>query len=188
MTTLFTVDRLFTVGHGARTLEELVDVLRDGGVRLLADVRRFPGSRRHPHFARESLERALPEAGLAYEWWGETLGGRRSSKKKGASRHPAWRVDAFRAYADWMDGAVFREALATLEAEARETPLAVMCAETLWWQCHRRLISDSLTLDGFEVVHLLGVGKHQKHVLHPQLRRDEKGLPVYDKGITPALF
>lgn len=163
-----------------------MDVLRAGGVCVLADVRRFPGSKRHPHFARAALEQSLPEAGIAYEWWGDTLGGRRSSK--GKSRHPAWRVDAFRAYADWMDGAVFRDALAKLEAKARETPLAVMCAETLWWQCHRRLISDSLTLDGFEVVHLLGPGKRQPHVLHPQLRPDEKGFPVYDKGITPALF
>lgn len=178
--------RVFTIGHGARTLDELVETLRESGVRRLVDVRRFPGSRRHPDFSRASLERTLPAAGPEYEWAGETLGGRRRASR--TSRHPAWRVEGFRAYADWMDGDVFRDALAALEEEARTTSVAVMCAETLWWRCHRRLIADALALHGFEVVHLLGPGKSQPHVIHPQLRVDPDGRPVYDRGVTPALF
>lgn len=124
---------LSTVGHGTRTTEQLAAVLRDGGVARLVDVRRFPGSRRHPHLSREALARDLP---LAYEWWGEELGGRRSGAPQ--SPHTHWRNASFRAYADWMDTPVFQEALDRLLASAAATPTAVMCAETLWWRCHRR--------------------------------------------------
>lgn len=150
--------RLFTVGHGTRTTDELVAVLREGGVERLVDVRRFPGSRRNPHLAREALARDLP---LAYEWWGEELGGRRSAVEP--TRHPEWRNAAFRAYADWMDTPVFQEALDRLLASAASQPTAVMCAERLWWRCHRRLIADAAVLRGAEVVHLLGVGQAQAH-------------------------
>lgn len=178
--------QVFTIGHGARTLDELVETLAESGVLRLVDVRRFPGSRRHPDFSRASLERALPAAGLEYEWAGEALGGRRRASR--TSRHIAWRVEGFRGYADWMDGEVFRRALSALESEARTTRLAVMCAETLWWQCHRRMIADFLALHGFDVVHLLGPGKSQPHVINPQLRVDPEGRPVYDVGVTPQLF
>lgn len=149
---------LFTVGHGNRTTDELVAVLADGGVARLVDVRRFPGSRRHPHLARGRLVEDLP---LAYEWWGEALGGRR--KPVAETRHPEWRNDAFRAYADWMDTPVFLEALDRLLETATATPTAVMCSETLWWRCHRRLIADAALARGVEVVHLLAVGKSQPH-------------------------
>ncbi|MBW3669848.1 MAG: DUF488 domain-containing protein [Actinobacteria bacterium] len=150
--------RLFTVGHGNRTTDELVAVLADGGVARLVDVRRFPGSRRHPHLARERLVEDLP---LAYEWWGEALGGRR--KPVAETRHPEWRNDAFRAYADWMDTPVFTDALDRLLETAAAAPTAVMCSETLWWRCHRRLIADAALARGVDVVHLLGVGKVQPH-------------------------
>lgn len=152
--------RLLTVGHGARTAEQLAAVLVDGGVALLVDVRRFPGSRRHPHFGREALARSLP---VAYEWWGEELGGRRPPAAE--SRHPEWRNDAFRAYADWMDTPVFQEALDRLLARAGEAATAVMCSETLWWRCHRRLIAEAACARGVEVVHLLDVGQSQPHPL-----------------------
>ena len=167
---------LFTVGHGTRSVEELVAVLRDGGVGRLVDVRRFPGSRRHPHLARGNLERELPAHEVTYEWR-EELGGRRSPVA--GSRHTAWRNEAFAGYADHMDTEVFRQSLRALLVER---PLAVMCAETLWWRCHRRLIADAATLLGMEVVHLVDVGKTEPHRLHPDVRADDDGWPVYDRG------
>jgi len=178
---------VFTVGHGTRTSEELGDVLASAGVSLLVDVRRFPGSRRHPHFARESLEGSLQDLGIDYRWMGEELGGRRGSAKGAPSRHPAWTNAAFRAYADHMDTEDFRAALSSLEDDARRQQLAIMCAETLWWRCHRRLIADSLTVDGFRVVHLLGPAKQQPHVLHEAVRTDDLGRPVYDVGTDREL-
>lgn len=167
---------LYTVGHGTRSVAELASVVSSAGVALLVDVRRYPASRRHPHLSRAALEQDLPPLGIAYEWC-EALGGRRS--RSPASRHSAWRNEAFRAYADHMDGADFRAALDSLLGPL---PLAVMCAETLWWRCHRRLIADAATLAGVEVVHLLGEGQSQPHRLHENVRADEEGWPVYDKG------
>ncbi len=150
---------LFTVGHGTRSAPELAAVVAHAGVGRLVDVRRFPGSRRHPHLSRDGLERELPSLGIAYEWC-EVLGGRRSRVE--GSRHPAWRNDAFAGYADHMDSDEFRSALDDLLSRL---PLAVMCAETLWWRCHRRLIADAATLAGAEVVHLLDVSKSQPPAL-----------------------
>ena len=167
---------LYTVGHGRRSTEDLAAVLADAGVSRLVDVRRFPGSRRNPHLSRDHLEADLPARGIAYEWV-EALGGRRS--RVTASRHPAWRNDAFAGYADHMDSPEFRAALDDL---LTRLPLAVMCAETLWWRCHRRLVADAATLAGVEVVHLLDVGRSEPHRLHPAVRPDEEGRPVYDGG------
>ena len=172
---------LRTVGHGRRTVDELVDLLRSGDVCRLVDVRRFPGSRRQPELSREALAPALEARGVAYEWRGESLGGRRSRAPQ--SRHPAWENDAFRAYADHMDTPLFRDALSTLLTEVAEGPAtAVMCAETVWWRCHRRLIADAAVLAGTPVVHLLDEGTHQPHPLHPQVRAGDDGWPVYDVG------
>jgi uncharacterized protein (DUF488 family) len=178
---------VYTVGHGTRGIEELVGLLHEAGVMNLVDVRRFPGSRRHPQFARAALEEALPRAGIAYHHLGDDLGGRRRASK-GPSRHPAWRVAAFRAYADHMDTDAFNDALAHLESLARGQTTAIMCAETLWWKCHRRLISDALALHGFEVVHLIGERDRQQHRIHPAARLDEFGRVVYDKGHTASLL
>jgi len=180
---------VFTLGHGTRSFEELIELLGEAHVGLVADVRRFPASRRHPHFTREALELSLPEAGLAYRWYGEGLGGRRKRRKGEPSRHPVWRNDVFQAYADYMDTPDFRRELSELENAARRGPaFAIMCAETLWWRCHRRLIADALTIDGFEVVHLIAPGARQEHKLHEGLRLDTNGHPVYDVGAAPELF
>jgi uncharacterized protein (DUF488 family) len=179
---------VFTVGHGTRTTEGLAELLREGEVTLLDDVRRFPGSRRHPHFARDALAETLPGLGIEYEWRGEELGGRRSQKRDGTSRHPAWRNDAFGAYADHMDTQPFRAALEDLEARAGAgTRLAVMCAETLWWRCHRRLIADALVAHGVEVVHLMGPGSTSRHSLNEFARVGDDAYPVYDVGVTGEL-
>jgi uncharacterized protein (DUF488 family) len=179
---------LFTVGHGARSLDELGEVLTSAGVGRLFDVRRFPGSRRHPHLGRASLEVELPARGVAYTWAGEALGGRRKATPT-TSRHPAWRDPAFRAFADYMDTPEFRQALTDLiDRASAEPPLAVMCAETLWWRCHRRLIADAATVRGLPVVHLLGKGKGDPHPLHPALRVGDDGWPVYDVGVNRPLY
>ena len=155
---------LYTVGHGARSLDEFVAVVRDGGVGRIVDVRRYPGSRRHPHFGRDAMAAELPLRGVHYEWRGDVLGGRRQPAEP--TRHPEWRDPGFRGYADYMDTPEFAVALEALLAAADaggEPPLAVMCAETLWWRCHRRLIAEAAVAAGAEVVHLLGVGQQQAH-------------------------
>lgn len=155
------------------------------GVGLIVDVRRYPQSRRHPHLGRMALEAGLRELGIAYEWWGESLGGRRSGRGA-TSRHRAWRNESFRAYADHMDGSEFRRALENLKRRASEAPpLALMCAETLWWRCHRRLIADALVAGGGSVVHLIDSGSRHAHDRHSAARRDEDGGLVYDVG-TPG--
>ena len=177
---------IYTVGHGTRSTDELTAVLASAGVGRLIDVRRFPGSRRHPHFAREALERSLLAHGVDYEWRGEELGGRRTSSNQ-PSRHAAWRSSGFQAYADYMDTEEFRRALDELIADARTgRTLAIMCAETLWWKCHRRLISDSLVARGLTVVHLIDAANQQQHQLHPAARVENESV-VYDVGVDRDL-
>jgi uncharacterized protein (DUF488 family) len=127
---------------------------------VVADVRRFPGSRRHPQFGRESLAASLRESGIGYEHFPE-LGGRRQARPD--SPNGAWRNSAFRGYADYMMTGEFRGGLARLLALADRQRLAVMCAEALWWQCHRGLIADYLKAAGHEVVHILGPHKTESH-------------------------
>ncbi len=169
---------LWTVGHGARPLEAFLAVLAPVRITLVVDVRRFPGSRRHPQFGREALAGALASAGTGYEWWGEALGGRRS--RSTASRHVALRHAAFAGYADHMDSDEFRTAVTDLLARAGQDRPAIMCAETVWWRCHRMLIADALTMRGATVTHLLGPDRRQSHRLHAAVRPDEDGWPVYD--------
>lgn len=161
-------------------------MLQAWGVQRLVDVRRYPGSRRHPHLGYEALASALPDLGVTVEWWGEQLGGRR--KGAVASRHTAWRSEVFRAYADHMDSEEFRRAFDRLLASLPEgAPAAVMCAETLWWRCHRRLLADAAVLAGVEVVHLLDERTEHPHPLHPGVRAGDDGRPVYDVGVQGGL-
>ena len=152
-----------TIGHGIRPLEELVDTLRGAGVRTLVDVRRFPGSRRNPQFNQSPLRDALEPAGIAYRHAVE-LGGRRSGEP-GEERFDCLRVAAFRSYAARMGQPEWQSALA---AELAEPAPCFMCAETLWWRCHRRLIAELLVARGDEVVHLLGAGESQPHRLYAE--------------------
>jgi uncharacterized protein (DUF488 family) len=132
-------------------------------------VRRFPASRKFPHFNGEALARVKP-----VRWFPE-LGGRRHEK---GERHSAWRVAGFRAYAGYMETAAFRQALAALEQEAAARRAAILCAEALWWRCHRRLISDALLVRGWRVLHLPG---EKPHELSP-MARVEEGTLVYDRS------
>ena len=130
-------------------------MLQWAGVETLVDVRRYPTGRRQPHLSRERLNADLPAAGIGYEWWGEALGGRRAADRS-VIEASAWRTPAFAAYEDHMASAEFRRALGGIQdrAAAGES-LCIMCAETVWWRCHRRLIADALTRDGFLVEHLI---------------------------------
>jgi uncharacterized protein (DUF488 family) len=130
-------------------------LVRAAGVETIIDVRRYPRGRRQPHLARERLEADLPLLGLGYEWWGHALGGRRPAPPRTAPASP-WRSPAFAAYAAYMETDDFRATLVDLEARAEAgEDMAVMCAETLWWRCHRRLIADALVAGGFIVRHLI---------------------------------
>jgi uncharacterized protein (DUF488 family) len=151
---------VFTVGHGTRPVEELVATLREADVRTLVDVRRFPGSRRNPQFNQAPLADALAEAGIAYRHAVE-LGGRLSGEP-GEERFPCIRVAAFRSYAARMGTEAWQQALS--EALAEPEP-CLMCAETPWWRCHRRLIADLLVARGHEVVHLVPPDKRDVHRL-----------------------
>jgi uncharacterized protein (DUF488 family) len=146
---------VYTIGHSTRSAEDLLALLRQAEVELVADVRAFPSSRRHPQFNRAELAKWLPEAGTGYAHM-PGLGGRR--KPAADSPNGGWREAAFRGYADYMGSVEFRRALAELEDAARERPTAVMCAEAVWWRCHRRLIADALTARGWRVEHL-GLGQ-----------------------------
>jgi uncharacterized protein (DUF488 family) len=168
---------VYTAGHGNRPIEEFIGLLREAGVTCLVDVRAYPASRRYPHFGRAALEQSLPAAGIRYIWEGEALGGRR--KPSGESPHLALRHPAFRAYADHMMTATFRDAAERLLATAHAAPAAIVCAERLPWQCHRFLISDFLVAGGNDVVHLVNPGKRQSHRLNPVARQRDGGL-VYD--------
>lgn len=145
---------IWTVGHGTRSTDRLAGLLAAAGATTVIDVRRYPAGRRQPRFARQRLEADLPSRGIRYEWWGEALGGRRPMP---APRPESpWRSHGFIAYAAHMRSDTFRTAFAALEARARAgEALAVMCAETRWWRCHRRLIADALVFDGFVVRDLI---------------------------------
>jgi len=139
-----------TIGHGTRTTDELIALVRASGATTLVDVRRFPLGRRQPHLARERLAVDMPAGGVAYEWWGEELGGRVAAPDP--SFRSTWRQPGFTAYEAYMSTPTFRSALAKLERRVDSGQrIAIMCAETLWWRCHRRLIADALTADGYEV-------------------------------------
>jgi uncharacterized protein (DUF488 family) len=169
--------RIFTVGHSTRAFDALVDLLHAHGVLQLADVRSYPGSRRHPQFARANLETALPAAGIAYRWL-PGLGGRRKPAAD-SRRNAGWRVDGFRAYADHMQTEEFRSARSELEDWARRRATAVMCAEAIHTRCHRRLLADALLVRGWEVLHIESQTRAQPHVLTPFAVVETDGAPTY---------
>lgn len=175
---------LSTVGHGDRSLGELVAILQEAGVGRVVDVRSYPSSRRHPWFGKAALETGLREAGIGYWWGGEALGGFR--RLHGPSRHVALESDGFRAYAEHMATDAFRAAVQALLTEAPVTPLAVMCAERRPWECHRWYLADALVAAGARVAHLIEAGQSQPHRLNP-VARLEDGVLVYDRGATGDL-
>ena len=154
---------IWTVGHSNHPIDTFLTLLDGAAIRQVADVRRFPGSRRHPQFQRETLKAVLAQAGIAYHHV-EGLGGRRTARKPG-SPNSGWRVEAFNAYADYMSAQDFQAALADLEDLAAQAPTAIMCAEALPWQCHRRLIADALVVRAWDVWDLMPGGRIKRHLL-----------------------
>jgi len=151
---------VWTVGHSTRSGEEFVQILKAHGIQVLVDVRSFPGSRRYPQFNRATLAESLKQAGIEYRHE-PRLGGRRTPRKD--SHNTAWKNASFRAYADHMESEEFRNGVKGLLELAANGRTAVMCAEALWWRCHRRLISDYLKTEGHAVIHILDKNKTQEH-------------------------
>jgi len=162
------VATLYTIGHSTRTMDELIDVLHVHSIATLVDIRSLPMSRRLPHFNRESLERTLPEAGTRYIWM-KKLGGRRK-KIRDDSPNIALRSPSFRNYADHMLTEEFRGAIAELIKLAEKSRTAYMCAERVYFRCHRMLVSDWLTAHGHEVFHIDATGPVKLHQLLPEAR------------------
>ena len=167
---------VFTVGHSTRPIEDLLALLAEQGVQTLVDVRRFPGSRRHPQYSRDALAASLAAAGIMYVHE-PGLGGRRAARPD--SPHTAWRVEAFRGYADYMETPEFQAALERLIQRAEGQTVAILCAEAVPWRCHRRLISDALVARGVQVMHILGPGRTNPHELDPNARLLPGGRLLY---------
>jgi uncharacterized protein (DUF488 family) len=156
---------IWTLGHSTRSVEETLRILAAGNIKLIADVRRFPGSRRYPQFNQEAMTAWLAEAGIAYRHFVD-LGGRRTLRLA-ESPNTAWRVESFNAYADYMQSTEFLATLDQLIEVAGETATAIMCSEALPHKCHRRLISDALLVRGWRVRHLLSPKRIDDHQLTP---------------------
>lgn len=168
---------IYTIGHSTRELWEFLDLLRGHGIRLLVDVRRYPTSRRYPHFSREPLENALAEAGIDYRHEPDMGGWRKEVRED--SPNTAWRSRGFQAYADHTDSAAFREALDRLLESAEEKETAIMCAEIVPWRCHRQIISDILVARGHDALHIVEEGKTEKHELNEHARLLDGERVVY---------
>ncbi|HEX6643103.1 MAG TPA: DUF488 domain-containing protein, partial [Gemmatimonadales bacterium] len=152
--------QVWSVGHSTRGIDEFIALLRAHRIGLIADVRRFPGSRRYPHFGSEALGQSLAVAGLGYRWI-PALGGRR--RPAPGSPNTAWKNASFRGYADHTASAEFAAGLDELTGLAAERRVAMMCTEAVWWRCHRRIVSDVLTAQGWAVFHILDEGEPRRH-------------------------
>lgn len=159
---------IYTIGHSNRTFDAFLELLHGQGVKLLADVRRFPGSRAYPHFNSEVLSVGLANAGIEYQHY-PGLGGRRGKPLRD-SVNTGWRVEAFNAYADYMATREFQKSLDELISAAKSKTAAIMCAEAVPWRCHRRLIADALTVRGWTVLDIVSPSAPKPHSLTPFAR------------------
>lgn len=151
---------IYTIGHSTHTSEELLAMLKSFDIELLADVRHYPGSRKFPQFNKEVLKNTLLQNGIAYVHIVE-LGGRRKVNKD--SHNTRWHKAVFRAYADYMETEDFKSGIEKLESLALKKRTAYLCSEAVWWRCHRSLISDYLKAKGWQVLHIMAVGKSEEH-------------------------
>ena len=153
--------KVWTIGHSTRPIDNFISLLEEHGIRLLVDVRSLPGSQRYPQFNKDALTNSLGKAGIRYEHFPE-LGGRR--KPRPDSQNTAWRNESFRGYADYVETEEFHNGVKRLlDLAADVGPTAIMCAEAVWWRCHRSLISDYLKAEGIEVMHILDANKTELH-------------------------
>lgn len=151
---------VYSIGHSTHNIETFVAMLKSFSIKLLVDVRHFPGSRRFPHFNKENLSQSLTDNSIKYLHLVE-LGGRRIPKPD--SKNDAWRLKQFRGYADYMETEEFQKAFAVLEKEAGKHATAYMCSEAVWWSCHRSLISDLFKVKGWKVLHIMKEHKADEH-------------------------
>ena len=167
--------RIFTIGHSNLSFEQFLSLLKEFGIRLIADIRWYPGSRKFPHFNREKLCEALAAENIVYLWL-EALGGRRHNEKNEKSQNTGLKSPGFRNYADYMVTDEFHLAIQELLSAAATMRTAVMCAEKLYWKCHRKLLSDYLVTQGLEVIHIIGPGKLLGHKLTPFAVTTDNGI------------
>ena len=167
---------IYTIGHSTRTVAEMLALLEQYGVGTLVDVRRFPGSKRYPHFSKEHMQSWLTDAGIEYRHL-ESLGGRRTPAKD--SPNDSWRNPQFRGYADHMQSSEFRAALDQVVEWSQTRALALMCAEAVPWRCHRQMIADALVARGLPVTHVLALAKTSQHELNPAARVRPDGSVIY---------
>lgn len=151
---------IFTIGHSTKTIEEFLDLLFSFDIKVLADIRRLPGSRKYPQFDQDNLRKSLEENGIEYIYI-EDLGGRR--KVSPDSKNTTWRNKSFQGYADYMETESFENGVKELEKLALEKNTAMMCSEAVWWRCHRSIVSDYLKAKGWEVLHIMALGKATEH-------------------------
>jgi uncharacterized protein (DUF488 family) len=178
---------IFTIGHSTRTLAEFVALLRQVQVTLLVDVRSIPRSRTTPQFNGDALPGALAVDGIGYRHL-RALGGRRPHHKDDPpSRNAYWRVEAFRNYADYAETEPFRTGLNALRALAREARCAIMCAEAVWWRCHRRIIADYLLAGGTPVEHIMGSDQLTPATLTPGVHIMSDGTLAYSGPAEPVV-
>lgn len=166
---------IFSIGHSTRTADEFAALLRTHGIRRIADVRTVPQSRRHPHFSRDALAAFLAERGVTYRHF-PSLGGLRRPRPD--TVNTAWRHPGFRGYADHMQTDEFRHGLMDLAQFASVVSTSVLCAEAVWWQCHRRLLADALAVRGIPVRHILSDAPAKPHELS-EFARDEGDRVIY---------
>ncbi|PYF70625.1 DUF488 domain-containing protein [Pedobacter nutrimenti] len=175
--TITKLNTIWTIGHSTHTLEEFLTILKSFEIELVVDIRNFPGSKRYPHFNKAALSVSLPERGIGYIHL-KDLGGRRKAKIN--SVNTAWRLPAFRGYADYMETPIFKHSINELEKLASNKRVAFMCAEAVWWSCHRSLVSDYLKHEGWKVLHIMAEGKATEHP-YTAPARIKNGKLVYSK-------
>ncbi|MHB8205234.1 MAG: DUF488 domain-containing protein [Desulfomonilaceae bacterium] len=176
---------LYTIGHSNRSMEEFLALLKGHDIHALADIRSLPGSNKYPHFNSENLANVLPQNGLQY-FWLPKLGGLRRSRKDFPSVNKGLTSRSFRSYADYMATEEFREGVHELVEIASQSATAYMCAEALYWRCHRRLLSDYLVAHGMDVNHILSLKQVSPHKMTQGSLVTPEGLVIYPSLSLPA--
>ena len=181
------MNTIYTIGHSTRNIDEFIDLLFEHEIEVLIDVRRFPGSKRHPQFNNGNMAESLPDAGIDYRHE-ERLGGRRGKPAK-ESLNGGWKSDGFQAYADHLLSETGQTALTELKRTAENKATAIMCAEAVPWRCHRQIISDHLLASGYTVIHILGPGQTDEHNLRDMARVTDTNQVIYpSEGEQEELF
>jgi|SRR5688572_903509 len=157
---MFSDKTIYTIGHSTRSNEEFINLLLSFNIKLIADIRSYPGSKRYPHFNKEILQQTFHAHQIIYQHFPD-LGGRRKALKN--SKNIGWKNEAFRGYADYMETDNFKEAIILLEETAVQNLTAYMCSEAVWWRCHRSMVSDYLKWKGWQVLHIMGPNSRQEH-------------------------